>query len=642
MSDGITPNVGLIKPEVGASDDMWGEKLNYNFDLIDAALPGGGIPAPATALPLMDDVATVGITVKYAREDHVHPSDTSRATVTYVDAQDNLRVLKAGDTMTGNLTISKDIPKLILNKTGLSGPMIAGQNLGVDRWGIIPANGIAETATDGIGSNFSINRHHNDGSFWDSPLTIDRFTGRLSILSNPTLALEVAPKQYVDSQAAAAAIPPATVAPLMNGIAAVGTVLKYAKEDHIHPTDTSRAPTVHTHAQADVTNLVSDLALKAPLASPVFTGNPTAPTPTAGDNDTSIATTAFVTNAVTAGGGALPSNANPVMDGTAAPGVSALYSRGDHVHPSDTSRQPLDSDLTAIAALAPPDNDIIQRKSSAWTNRTPAQFKTDLSLTKADVGLGNVDNTSDANKPVSTAGAAADALRVLKAGDTMTGNLSISTTSATLITINGGNVSSGGAAVLFQKGSPGWNVGHSSATFGGTSDDFLIYNNAIGSALSISKATNNAIFGGNITVTGFNSFNSVSGQYGISMVLPVAQGAILFSVTGSGSVGNISCTTSSTSYNTSSDERLKEDLKSFDAGHIIDDTAVYDFAWKATGERAYGVIAQQAVTVYDTPVFHDEKEDHWYVDYSKYVPVLLQELKALRTRVAQLEAKAGA
>ena len=33
---------------------------------------------------------------------------------------------------------------------------------------------------------------------------------------------------------------------------------------------------------------------KAPLASPAFTGNPTAPTPSFGDNDTSIATTAFV------------------------------------------------------------------------------------------------------------------------------------------------------------------------------------------------------------------------------------------------------------------------------------------------------------------------------------------------------------
>lgn len=45
------------------------------------------------------------------------------------------------------------------------------------------------------------------------------------------------------------------------------------------------------------------LAAKAPLASPALTGNPTAPTPTAGDNDTSIATTAFVTTAVAAGGG---------------------------------------------------------------------------------------------------------------------------------------------------------------------------------------------------------------------------------------------------------------------------------------------------------------------------------------------------
>jgi hypothetical protein len=39
-------------------------------------------------------------------------------------------------------------------------------------------------------------------------------------------------------------------------------------------------------------------ALKADLASPTFTGDPKAPTPTAGDSDTSIATTAFVTGAI--------------------------------------------------------------------------------------------------------------------------------------------------------------------------------------------------------------------------------------------------------------------------------------------------------------------------------------------------------
>jgi hypothetical protein len=66
-------------------------------------------------------------------------------------------------------------------------------------------------------------------------------------------------------------------------------------------------------------------------------------------------------------------------------------------------KQPIDGDLTAFAGLNPSNDDIVQRKSGAWTNRTPAQVKTDLALAKGDVGLANVDNTSDANKPVSTA-----------------------------------------------------------------------------------------------------------------------------------------------------------------------------------------------------------------------------------------------
>jgi hypothetical protein len=78
-----------------------------------------------------------------------------------------------------------------------------------------------------------------------------------------------------------------------------------------------------------------------------------------------------------------------------------------------SNKQPLDSDLTTIAGLTPTDNDILQRISGAWTNRTLAQLKTGLSLSKADVGLPNVDNTSDANKPVSIATAASIAERAL-------------------------------------------------------------------------------------------------------------------------------------------------------------------------------------------------------------------------------------
>lgn len=54
----------------------------------------------------------------------------------------------------------------------------------------------------------------------------------------------------------------------------------------------------HTHAISDVTNLQTSLDAKAPLASPTFTGTPAAPTATGGTNTTQIATTAFVTSAV--------------------------------------------------------------------------------------------------------------------------------------------------------------------------------------------------------------------------------------------------------------------------------------------------------------------------------------------------------
>ena len=65
--------------------------------------------------------------------------------------------------------------------------------------------------------------------------------------------------------------------------------------------------------------------------------------------------------------------------------------------------QALDSDLTDISSLAPPNDNILQRKAGVWTSRTPAQLKTDLALVKGDLGLGNVDNTTDLNKPISTA-----------------------------------------------------------------------------------------------------------------------------------------------------------------------------------------------------------------------------------------------
>jgi hypothetical protein len=49
-----------------------------------------------------------------------------------------------------------------------------------------------------------------------------------------------------------------------------------------------------------------------------------------------------------------------------------------YVDSAAAALQPLDSDLTAIAALTPSNDDIVQRKSGAWTNRSIAQLGADL------------------------------------------------------------------------------------------------------------------------------------------------------------------------------------------------------------------------------------------------------------------------
>lgn len=71
------------------------------------------------------------------------------------------------------------------------------------------------------------------------------------------------------------------------------------------------------------------------------------------------------------------------------------------------SYQDVDADLTAIAALTPSNDDFLQRKAGAWTSRTVADVKTDLAIN-------NVDNTSDSDKPVSTAQQTALNLKVDK------------------------------------------------------------------------------------------------------------------------------------------------------------------------------------------------------------------------------------
>ena len=105
-------------------------------------------------------------------------------------------------------------------------------------------------------------------------------------------------------------------------------------------------------------------------------------------------------------------------------------------------------------------------------------------------------------------------------------------------------------------------------------------------------------------------------------------------------VGTISVSASATAYNTSSDERLKENITdSADAGSKIDAIQIRQFDWIADGSHQdYGVIAQELINVAPEAVSEgDTEEEMMGVDYNKLVPMLIKEVQSLRSRVAELE-----
>lgn len=125
--------------------------------------------------------------------------------------------------------------------------------------------------------------------------------------------------------------------------------------------------------------------------------------------------------------------------------------------------QPLDSDLTTIAALTPTTDNFMVAAASAWASRTPAQAKTALSLVKGDVGLGNVDNTSDVNKPISTATQTAlNSLTASLLADGDKGDITVSAV-GTVFTIDNSAVSNAKMANMTTKTYKGRTAGTTGA-----------------------------------------------------------------------------------------------------------------------------------------------------------------------------------
>ena len=189
--------------------------------ITSADVPEGA--AASTTTPKMDGTAATGSETAFARGDHVHPTDTSRQAKITASG-----ILKGNGSGTVSAAVSgTDYQAPLPTQTGNSGKYLTTDGSDLS-WGTVDA---FPTQSGNSGKYLTTN---GSAVSWGS-------------ISIPTAT---------------------STSPKMDGTAAVGTETTWAKGDHVHPTDTSRAP----------------------LASPGLTGTPTAPTATAGDNSTQIAT----------------------------------------------------------------------------------------------------------------------------------------------------------------------------------------------------------------------------------------------------------------------------------------------------------------------------------------------------------------
>lgn len=286
------------------------------------------IAQPSDYTPQMDGIGYAGTSVDFSRADHVHPSDTSKY-----------------EKPVGGIPAS-DLDSDVQASLGKADTAYQRPFTG------IPASALA------IAVRISLNKAD-------------------SAYQKPANGI---PSSDIDPEA----LPkPAAYAPQMDGVAAKGISSLYAREDHVHPSDTSKITMPDGGSAGQVlkktangtewanesggggTTEIFDAIYGATTVSEIetalsngkllrctydgqqyylgftatslirsyifFKSNGSEVTVCSIDADTGVWSHGYRI---------IPSayNSNPAMDGTASTGSSTFFARGDHVHPSDTTK----------------------------------------------------------------------------------------------------------------------------------------------------------------------------------------------------------------------------------------------------------------------------------------------------------------
>jgi len=243
-----------------------------------------------------------------------------------------------------------------------------------------------------------------------------------------------------------------------------------------------------------------------------------------------------------------------------------------------------------------------------------------------------------------------------------TGNLTLSATNSNIL----GGTTTGSSSIYNSTGASGITIyGPTHATKANQIDVFaggLGHNfSSTGLAVTGDASATAQVVSGAVGATGsawFRAGSTLAVKSGIDISDSSDTSSAVFAAwrNGSGSViGSISrvTTTNAVAYNTTSDGRLKENLRDFtDSGRLIDSLKPRVFDWKNSdenGKNVVGFVAQEQHAA--DPIFAhigavsvgDEDSEtitkQWQRSDSALIPILVAELKSVRARLAALESK---
>jgi Chaperone of endosialidase len=257
-------------------------------------------------------------------------------------------------------------------------------------------------------------------------------------------------------------------------------------------------------------------------------------------------------------------------------------------------------------------------------------------LTKADVGLSNVDNTSDAAKPISSATQTALNAKAPLTGTgtsgtwpiSITGSAATLTTARTLTIGDTGKTFNGGANVSWTLAEIGAVSKTASETIGGTKTiSGETHFTATNAQIWFDGGANTSNTNRHITII----HSKTSGNIGF---YDARLSAFLMKIDFNNNTtfaGNVVCV----ALTETSDATLKTTIRDFKLRAPL---RPREFKWIESGKEDFGFIAQEVETVYPEAVFTNE-EGIKSISYGKLSAILAAELIDLRDRVTALEAR---